>query len=150
VKKILSVAMVGIVVLAVTGLAMAQWGGPGMGMGRMGMGPHGAMMGASAGSGPGMGMGRRAGSGPGGGMCMHRGGATAATVTAIDDAKAKEIAKEYVSKNLSGFQVDKLVKFERPRGSMFQVELKGPKGEVRYLHINPWGDIRDFGAGRTL
>jgi len=145
VKKILGVALVGMVVLAVTGMAMAQWGGPGMGMG-----PHGAMMGSAAGSGPGMGMGRRAGSGPGGGMCMQQRGAAAATATAIDDAKAKEIVKEYVSKNLSGYQVDKLVKFDRPRGSMFQVELKGPKGEVRYLHINPWGDIRDFGSGRTL
>jgi len=107
-------------------------------------------MGSSAGSGPGMGMGRRAGFGPSGGPCMQQQGAAAATATVIDDAKAKAIATEYVSKNLSGYQVDKLVKFDRPRGSMFQVELKGPKGEVRYLHINPWGNVRDFGAGRTL
>jgi hypothetical protein len=141
VKRILGVALVVVLVLGVSGMAMARWGGPGMGMG-----PQGAMMGMGHGGGHGMGMGRRAGAG----RCMQQQGAAPATATAIDDAKAKEIANEYVSKNLSGFQVDKLVKFDRPRGSMFQVELKGPKGEVRYLHINPWGNVRDFGAGRSL
>ncbi len=140
-KRILGVVLVVVLVLGVSGMAMARWGGPGMGMG-----PQGAMMGMGHGGGHGMGMGRGAGAG----SCMQQQGATPATATAIDDAKAKEIAKEYVSKNLSGFQVDKLVKFDRPRGSMFQVELKGPKGEVRYLHINPWGNVRDFGAGRSL
>jgi len=42
------------------------------------------------------------------------------------------------------------VKFDRPRGAMYQVEVKGPQGELQYLHINPWGNVRTFGAGRTF
>jgi hypothetical protein len=137
-KKILGVALVAVMVLAVAGAAMAQWGGPGQGYGR-----HGGMMGRGTG-GPG------AGFGPGGGPCGRQQGAAPATATAIDEAKAKEIASEYVSKNLPGYQVEKFVKFDRPRGSMYQVEVKGPQGELQYLHINPWGNVRTFGAGRTF
>jgi len=132
------VALVAVMVLAVAGGAMAQWGGPGQGYGR-----HGGMMGRGAG-GPG------AGFGPGGGPCWRQQGTAPATATAIDEAKAKEIASEYVSKNLPGYQVEKFVKFDRPRGAMYQVEVKGPKGELQYLHINPWGNVRAFGAGRTF
>jgi hypothetical protein len=131
-RKILGIALVAVMVLVVTGLAMAQWAGPGMGGG-----PRGPMMGQGAG-------------GPGGGPCWNQQGGTPATATAIDEAKAKEIATEYVAKNLPGYQVEKLVKFDRPRGSMYQVEAKGPQGELQYLHINPWGNVRAFGAGRAL
>jgi hypothetical protein len=136
-KRILGVALVAVLVLGVSGMAMARWGGPGMGSG--------------SGWGPGHGMGgRAAGFGPGGGPCRNQQGAAQATATAIDEAKAKEIASEYVSKNLPGYQVEKLVKFDRPRGAMYQIEVKGPKGELQYLHINPWGNVRTMGAGRTL
>ena len=131
-KRILGVTVVAVMVLALTGMAMAQWGGPGHGYGM-----RGGMMGRGAG-------------GPGGGPCMNQPGGASATTTAIDEAKAKEIASEYVSKNLPGYQVEKFVKFDRPRGSMYQVEVKGPQGELQYLHINPWGNVRTFGAGRTF
>ena len=131
-KRILGVALVVAMVLAVTGMAMAQWGGPGQGHGM-----RGGMMGRGAG-------------GPGGGPCGNQQGGMPATATAIDEAKAKQIASEYVSKNLPGYQVEKLVKFDRPRGAMYQVEVKGPNGELQYLHINPWGNVHTFGAGRTL
>src|SRR5512146_1932416 len=134
-KRSLAVVLVAVMVLAVTGMAMAQWGGPGHGYG-----PRGGMMGRGAG-GPGQGF------GPGGGTCWRQQGAAAAATTAVDEAKAKEIASAYVSKNLPGYQVEKLVKFDRPRGAMYQVEVKGPKGELQYLHINPWGNVRAFGAG---
>jgi hypothetical protein len=130
-KRILGVTLVAVMVLAVTGMAMAQWGGPGHGYGR-----RAGMMGRGAG-------------GPGGGPCWNQQGATT-TATAIDESKAKEIASEYVGKNLPGYQVEKFVKFDRPRGSMYQVEVKGPQGELQYLHINPWGNVRSFGAGRTF
>ena len=133
-KKMLGVTLVAVMVLVVTGMAMAQWGGPGQGYG-----PRGHMMG------------RGAGWGPGGGPCGNQqGGAAPTTAAAIDEAKAKEIASEYVTKNLPGYQVEKLVKFDRPRGTMYQVEVKGPKNEIQYLHINPWGNVRTFGAGRAL
>ncbi|OGB89938.1 MAG: hypothetical protein A3G35_03285 [candidate division NC10 bacterium RIFCSPLOWO2_12_FULL_66_18] len=135
-KKVLGVALVAVLVLGVSGAALARWGGPGMGMG-MGFGPQRAMMG------PGAGM------GPGAAPCWNQ-GATGVTATAIDEAKAREIATAYVTKNLPGYTVEKLVKFERPRGAMYQVEVRGPKDEVRYLHINPFGAVMPFGAGRAL
>jgi hypothetical protein len=136
-RKVLGVALVAVLVLGVSGMAMARWGGPGMGPG--------------GGWGPGEGMGgRAAGFGPGRGPCHNQQGVTQATATAVDEAKAKEIASEYVSKNLPGYHVEKLVKFDRPRGAMYQIEVKGPQGELQYLHINPWGNVRAFGVGRAL
>jgi len=145
-KKVLGVALVAVLALGISGAALAWWGGPGMGMG---YGPQGrgagmdpGMMGGRGGWGPG------AGFGPGAGPCRQ--GATGSPATAIEEAKAKEIANDYVTKNLPGYKVEKLVKFERPRGPMYQVELKGPKDEVGYLHINPFGYVRPFGVGRTF
>jgi hypothetical protein len=139
-KKALAVALMAVLVLGVSSLAFARWGGPGMGMG---FGPRGAMMGPGGGWGPGAGM------GPGAGPCGRR-GVMGATAAAIDEAKAKEIATEYATRNLPGFSVEKIVKFDRPRGPMYQVELKGPKDEVRYIHINPFGNVMPFGPGRAL
>jgi hypothetical protein len=137
-KKMLGVALVAVMVLGIGGLVMAQSGGPGPGYGPgAGYGPRGGMMGRGAG-------------GPGGGPCWNQQGDTPATATAIDEAKAKQIATEYVAKNLPGYQVEKLVKFDRRRGAMYQVEVKGPQGELQYLHINPWGNVRSFGTGRAL
>jgi hypothetical protein len=132
-KKLLGVALVAVLVLGVSGIAMARWGGPMMGYGPQGGGP----------GGPG------AGFGPGGRPCWNQGGAPAQPA-AIDEAKAKQIATEYVAKNLPGYQVEKLVKFDRPRGAMYQVEVKGPKDEIQYLHINPFGYVRTFGAGKAF
>jgi len=149
-KKVLGVALVAVLVLGISGAAMAWWGGPGMGMGYgpmgrgAGWGP--GMMGGRGGWGPGAG---GPGFGPGAGPCWQQGN-QGITATAIDEAKAKEIANDYVTKNLPGYKVEKFVKFERPRGAMYQVELKGPKDEVRYLHINPFGNVIPFGAGRTF
>ena len=137
-KKALGVALVAGLVLGISAAAMA-WG-PGM----MGYGPQGP----GGGWGPGMMMGGRGGRGQGGGPCWQS--VQGATATAIDEAKAKEIANDYVTKNLPGYKVEKLVKFERPRGPMYQVEVKGPKDEVQYLHINPFGNVIPSGAGRTF
>jgi hypothetical protein len=146
-KKVLGVALVAVLVLGISGAAMAWWGGPGMGYG---YGP----MGRGAGWGPGMmggrgGWGPGAGFGPGAGPCWQQ-GAQGATATAIDEAKAKEIATDYVTKNLPGYKIEKLVKFEGPRGAMYQVEVKGPKDEIGYLRINPFGYVMPFGTGRTF
>jgi hypothetical protein len=146
-KKVLGVSLIAVMILGASGAALAWWGGPAMGMGYGpqggggGWGP-GAMMGPRGGWG-------RGGGGPGFGPCWSQ-GTTGATATAIDENKAKEIANEYAAKNLPGYTVEKLVKFERPRGNMYQVELKGPNNEVRYLHINPFGNVIPFGVGRAL
>jgi hypothetical protein len=134
-KKVLGVLVAGVLVLGISGAALAWWGGPGMGYGP-------GMMGRG-GWGPG------AGSGPGGGPCWNQGG-PGVSATAIDEAKAKEIATDYVTKNLPGYKVDKLVKFDVPRGAMYQVEVKGPKDEIRYLRINPFGYVIPSGQGRAL
>jgi hypothetical protein len=153
-KKMVGVTLFAVLLLGISTVAMAWWGGPGMGMG-MGMGMGQGMMGRGADGGPGammgprMGMGRGAGPGRMGGPCWNQ-GATGVTATAIDEAKAKEIATDYVTKNLPGYKIEKLVKFDRPRGAMYQVEAKGPKDEIRYLHINPFGAVMPFGAGRAL
>jgi hypothetical protein len=55
-----------------------------------------------------------------------------------------------VTKNLPGYKIEKLVKFEGPRGAMYQVEVKGPKDEIGYLRINPFGYVMPFGTGRTF
>ena len=148
-KKALGVTLVAVLVLGISGAAMAWWGGPGMGYGygpgMMGYGPQGR----GAGWGPGGMMGGRGGWGPGAGPCWQQ-GTQGVTASAIDDAKAKEIANDYAAKNLPGYTVEKLVKFERPRGTMYQVELKGPKDEVSYIHINPFGYVVPFGSGRTF
>jgi hypothetical protein len=154
-KKALGVALAAVLVLGISGGAMAWWGGPGMGYGygpgMMGYGPQGQGGGWGPGwmMGPRGGWGRGAGFGPGAGPCWQQ-GTQGATASAIDDAKAKEIANDYAAKNLPGYKVEKLVKFERPRGTMYQVELKGPKDEVSYIHINPFGYVVPFGSGRTF
>lgn len=134
-KRIVGVTLVAAMVLVVVGMAMAQGAGPGPGYG-----PRGGMMGGGPGG----------GFGPGRGGCWNRQGGSQATATAIDEAKAKELASEYVNQHLPGYQIEKLVKFDRPRGAMYQVETKGPQGELQYLHINPWGNVRAMGAGRAL
>src|SRR5512134_995796 len=119
-RRLMGIALLAVLVLGVSGAAFAWMGGPGMGHGPgMGMG-HG-MMGRGGGWGPGGMMGARAGMGPGAGPCWRNQGATGVTATAVDEAKAKEIATDYVTKNLPGFKVEKLVKFDRPRGAMYQV-----------------------------
>ncbi len=145
-KKVLGVLVAAILVLGISGAALAWWGGPGMGYGpgMMGWGPGG-------GYGPGMGY------GPGHGPCWGgRGGygpqdPTGASAPApIDEAKAKEIVADYVNKNLPGYKVERIVKFDMRRGAMYQAEVRGPKDEVRYLRVNPFGYVMPSGQGRAL
>lgn len=144
-KKIVGTVLIVMLVLGVSGLALARMGGPGMGFGPGGGGPcwSGAPgeQGAQPGQGPGF--------GPRGRM-MGRGnwgpGGMPANATQVDEAKAKEIANEYVAKHLANYKVEKFTQFQRPRGTMYQVELKGPQDELTYLHITPWGGVRAFPA----
>lgn len=121
-------------------LAYAQapgyWGqgGPGWGPG---MGP--GMMGP--GWGQGMGPGMMRGYGPYGNTEYGQG-------ESISHDKAKEIAAQYTEKYLNGFTVERVLPFTGMRHTMYSVELKGPKGEVRFLRINPWGGVMPFVAGR--
>lgn len=135
-----AVAVVGLVALF-AGVAFAQmgWGygpgmmGPGMGWGQMGPGMMGpGMMGQGGAYGcPGMGW----------------YGQGQAPASQVGPDNAKEIAQTYANQYLQGFTVDKVLPFTGMGGmTMYSVELKGPKDEVRTLHVNPWGQVMPFGG----
>lgn len=137
-KKILGVTLAVAVVVFLTGWAFAfMGGGPGGTGGMMGMGPGmmgGGMMGGATGQTgcPGM---------------AAVGTTTAATQ--ITEEKAKELATQYTEKYLKGFTVERLLPFTGMHMTMYQAELKGPAGETRTLHINPWGNVMPFGGPVT-
>ena len=127
-KKILSAVVVAGGLAIFSGAALAQWGGgPGAGYG--GMGP-GMMRGG--------GRGWMAGNPP----CADFAG----TATEITDEKAKELATAYADRYLKGFTVDKVLPFTGRFRTMYSVELKNEAGEVRTLHINPYGNVMPFGG----
>ena len=128
-KTVLTVAVTIVAMIGLAGAALAFMGprhGPG-GMGHgmmMQMGPH--MM--AQGGGP---------MGPG----MH-GGAMNATQVSEDQAKA--IAQKYVDEQLKGFTIEKVVPSTGMPRTMYTVELKGPKGESKTLHVSPFGHVMPF------
>ena len=127
-KRALIVMLSVALVATFTGVVFA-WG-PGMGPGAMGGG-------RGAGMGPGM---------MGGGACPGFAGAAGATTgTAVTEEEATKAATEYVAKYFPGYTVERVLPFTRRAGTMYQVELKGPKGETRVLHVNPWGTVMPFG-----
>ncbi len=142
-RRLLTAGVVlGVLVLA--GVAFAQMGGPmAGGMGRAMMDP--AMMGQGMMTGPGM-------MGPGtmGGAAGQAGcpgmTATGATGAQVTEEKAKELAQQYADQYLKGFTVEKVLPFAGMHMTMYQVELKGPEGETRILHVNPWGNVMPFGG----
>ena len=127
-KMLLSVIAVAGSLTLLGGAAMAQWGGgPGRGYG--GMGP-----GMMRGGGPGW----MAGGAP----CA---GATNAA-TEITQEKAKELATAYADQYLKGFTVERVLPFTGRFHTMYSVELKNTEGEVRTLHVNPFGNVMPFGG----
>lgn len=133
-KRLVSITLVAAVVALLAGAAVAQMG-PG-GYGPMGM--RGGMMGPGGWAGPGA-------FGPGG--CPGFAGPATATIT---EEKAKEVAQQYADKYLQGFTVERVLPFTGMHHTMYVVELKGPKGESRTLHVNPWGGVRPFGGPVTV
>ena len=129
-KKWIAIGSVVGVFAALTGVAFAQMGwGPGYGMGW--------------GHGPGM-----MGWGPGAGQYACPGAAAAdPTADKVTDESAKQIAQQYAEKYLKGYTVDKVLPFTGMRGwTAYSVELRGPKDELRILHVNPWGAVMPFGG----
>jgi hypothetical protein len=132
-KRVLSVGLAVAVVAVLATAAFAQMQGPwGGGYGYM-MGPR--MMGAWGGPG---------GAGPGAWGCPIAG--QQAEATGVTEDRAKELAQAYADQYLKGFTVDRVLPFSGPRGTMYSVELKGPDGQVRTFHINPWGNVMPFGG----
>lgn len=140
-KRMLSASLVGLVLAGTAAMAAAdpEWGpgrgwGPGSGHG-WGMGPGRMAM-----------MQGRMGGGGAGCPGMAAAGAPGAPAEAVTEDKAKELATEYVGKYFKGYSIERVLPFEGRRGTAYQVELKGPKGESRTLHVTPWGGVRPFGG----
>ncbi|MBI2179480.1 MAG: hypothetical protein HYU31_01510 [Deltaproteobacteria bacterium] len=124
-KKLLSTIAVAGGLTLLSGVALAQWGGgPGRGMG------------------PGMMRGGGPGWMAGGAPCA---GATNAA-TEITEEKAKELATAYAEQYLKGFTVERVLPFTGRFHTMYSVELKNSAGEVRALHVNPYGNVMPFGG----
>ncbi len=135
-KKAMSVAVVVALVGGLVGVALAHgpgWG-PMMGGGRGGM--------TGGGWGPMMGHG---GPAYGGSEACPAWSTGEPGTEAITEEKAKDLATEYANKYFAGFTVERVLPFTGRFRTMYQVELRGPKGETRYLHVNPWGGVRPFG-----
>lgn len=144
-KRFFGVAVVVAAVLALAGEGFAQMGGRFYGPMHGGwvtggMGP--GMMGGWAGRGM---MGDR---GQGGAWnCPGLAGTGAAGESgAVTEDRAKELAQQYADQYLKGFTVERVLPFTGMRGTMYSVELKGPEGQVRTFHINPWGNVMPFGG----
>jgi len=142
-KRFLSVALVVVAVLVLAGEGLAQMAGPMRGP------MHGPM---AAGMGPGMMGGGMMGHGMMGGRvgawnCPGMAAVSGATESgAITEEKAKELAQQYADQNLKGFTVERVLPFTGRRGTMYSVELKGPDGQLRTFHVNPWGNVMPFGG----
>jgi hypothetical protein len=131
-KVLISVAaVVAVVVVAHAALAfMGPGHGRGMGHGMM-MGPY--MM-AQAGGGP---------IGPG----MHGPGAMHGAQITEDQARA--VAQKYVDEQLKGFTIDKIVASTGMPHTMYTIELKGPQGETKTLHVSPFGHVMPLSSTPT-
>jgi hypothetical protein len=127
-QKVLAVvvAIAAVVVVAHAALAFMvprHWAGMGHPM-MMQMGPRTMPQGARP-------------MGPG----MHR-GATDATQVGEDEARA--IAQKYVDEQLKGYTIETVTPSTGMPRTMYTVELKGPKGEGKTLHISPFGHVMPY------
>jgi hypothetical protein len=122
-KKVVTVTVAILATVVLAGAALAFMG-PGHGPSGM---SHGMMMQM----GPHM-------TAQGGGPGMH-GGAMNATQVSEDQARA--IAQKYVDEQLKGFTIEKVVPSTGMPRTMYTVELKGPNGEGKTLHISPFGRV---------
>jgi hypothetical protein len=130
-KKILAVGVAIAAVVVVVHAALAfigprHWAGMGNAM-MMQMRPH--ML--AQGAGP---------MGPG----THRG---AMNATQVSEDEAKAIARKYVDEQFKGYTIEKVIPSTGMPRTMYTVELKGPKGESKALHISPFGHVMPIGAG---
>ncbi len=129
-KRSLTVVVAAGALILLVGAAKAHWGnayGPDMG-GRMGPG----MMGSEG-----------QGYGHGGKGCP---GWKATSNLRITEEKAKGLAQDYAKQYLPGFEVERLLPFTGMHHTMYSVELKNSEGDLRTLHINPFGNIMPFGG----
>lgn len=120
------------VITIIAGSAFA-WGPMGQGYG---YGPgqgKGMMMGQCYGYGPGQGKGMMMGYGKG-----FRG--TNVQVSNLSEADAKKAIEEFMKNNLKGFTIEKIEKFQVPRGTAYYATVTDKKNSFQ-IHVNPWGNV---------
>ena len=61
------------------------------------------------------------------------------------DVQVRDRSSEVERLKEAGATVERVLPSTGMRHTMYTVELKGPKGEVRTLHVTPWGGVRPFG-----
>lgn len=128
-KTVLTVAVTIAAMVGLAGAALAFLV-PGHGPGHMGhgmmmqMGPH-LMAQGGASMGPGT-----------HGTAMH--------AMHVSEDQAKAIAQKYVDEQLKGYTIEKVVPSTGMPRTMYTVELKGPKGESKTLHVSPFGHVTPF------
>ena len=64
----------------------------------------------------------------------------------ITEEKAKELAQKYADQYLTDFKVQRVLPFAGMHHTMYSVELKNAGGELRTLHINPFGNVIPYGG----
>jgi hypothetical protein len=64
----------------------------------------------------------------------------------VTEEKAKELAQKYADQYLTGFKVERVLPFAGMHHTMYSVELKSAEGELRTLHINPFGGVMPYGG----
>jgi hypothetical protein len=121
------VAVAASAALAGTALAQMPYGGMGRGMRGGAMGP--GMMG-----------------GGWQGNCQAAAATGQASTDQVTEEQAKALAQAYADQYLKGFTVERVLPFTGRGGTMYSVELKGPEGQVRSFHVNPWGNVMPFGG----
>jgi hypothetical protein len=64
----------------------------------------------------------------------------------ITEEKAKELAEKYADQYLTGFKVERVLPFAGMHHTMHSVEVQNSEGELRTLHINPFGNVIPYGG----
>jgi hypothetical protein len=61
------------------------------------------------------------------------------------------LAQQYADKYLAGFKVECVLPSTGMHRTMYLVELKNAQGDLRNIHITPFGGVMPFGgpAGRS-
>ncbi|MCA1928244.1 MAG: PepSY domain-containing protein [Calditerrivibrio sp.] len=114
--------------LAIMAGSAFAWGPMGQGYGKPGF-----AQGYGQGCGKGMMMGYGAGYGRGiNGQNVEK--------NILSETDAKKAIEEFMKNNLKGFSIEKIEKFQVPRGTAYYATVTDKKNSFQ-IHVNPWGNV---------
>jgi hypothetical protein len=67
----------------------------------------------------------------------------------ISEDRARALAQKYIDEQLEGFTIDKVVASTGMPHTMYSIELKGPNGESKTLHVSPFGHVMPLPSSPT-